>query len=135
MPFTKIRETIAAFTTPTRIPSMEEQIEAYGKSLQEACSGRGKLKTTVRLGVYFAVLVPTAMLLSQLLHRLTHFQGEALGTLGIIVGVVIAWTLASLHNDIMRRIPFYKLNPFFGNKIEETISAFTSNNQAKAKHS
>jgi hypothetical protein len=129
--FTKIRETIQAFTTPPHIPTKEEQMAAYERAVREssAGTGRGKLNATVRLGVFFAVLVPTAMLLSQILHRLTHFQGEALGTLGIIVGVAIAWLITSLHSDIMNRIPFHKLNPFFGNKIEETIMAFRSKNQ------
>lgn len=139
MPFTKIRETIAAFTAPRPMPNaqedMQKQMMAYENGVREACSGPGKLKTAIRLGVYFAVLVPTAMLLSQILHQLTRFQGETLGTLGIIVGAVIAYTIASLHNEIMGRIPFHRLNPFFGNKIEETIRAFTSHKQVKAKHS
>ena len=105
MPFTKIKETIVAFTTPLRTPSKEEQMEAYEKSGREACSGAGKLKATVRIGVYFAVLIPTAMLLSQMLYQVTHFKDESLGTLGIIVGFLIAWTIGAIHrNRLLARL-------------------------------
>ena len=135
MLFTKIRETIGAFTAPQRTPSKEEQMEAYERSVREASSGVKKLKATVRIGVYIAVLIPTAMLLSQILHQVTHYKDESLGTLGIIVGFLIAWAIGAIHREVLDRIPFHKFNPFFGNKIEETIRAFKTKNQLSTKHS
>lgn len=122
--FTKIRETIAAFTTPQPIPTIEEQTQAYGRRVREASSGEKPIPAPVRFGVYLAVMIPSALVLSHILHQFTEVKAETFGAIGIMIGFIIAWAIQVAHDSVMRNIPFYKLNPLFGSKIEETIAAF-----------
>jgi len=123
MNFRKLKETVAAFRTRSPKPTIQDEIDEYAKAIQESLSGEAP-KKIVRLGVYIAAVLPSSLLIAAILERLTRFEGAMLGAAGILVGGVIASLITHFHDSIMNRIPFHKLNPFFGNKLDETIEAF-----------
>ena len=122
MYFTKIKETVAAFRTPRVGRTMQDEIDEHAQMMQESVSGKTP-KIIVRFGVYVAAVLPSSVLIAAILEKLTRFDGAKLGATGILVGGLVAFLIKSFHDDLITRIPFHKLNPFFGNKLDETIAA------------
>ncbi len=124
MAFNKIRETYLALTTPKRTVTIDEQIQAYSERLREASSGEKVAKASIRLGVYFLIVIPTAFMVFHILHQLTSFKNEMVGAIGITLAFFVGMAIQYVHDNMMKYIPFHKLNPLFGSKLDETIAAF-----------
>ena len=123
MLFTKIRQTIAALKTPPAKRTIQNEIDEHGKVLEESMSGKTPQKV-VTLGVYLVVIIPSSFLIIEILHRLTQVNEKALGVIGIIVALASRFIMNWFHDELIGRIPLHKFSPYFGSKIDETISAF-----------
>lgn len=124
MAFSKIRQTIAALKAPPPPElTIQEQIDAYGQDLRQRASGV-RPQELMRYGVYFVILVPSSYLIINILHKLLHVSEQTVGAIGILLGALAGMSIQKIHDEIVRRVPFQKLNPYFGSKIEQTIVAF-----------
>ncbi len=127
---TKINEVVAAFReTSFPDPTMQEQIDAHGEELQrrfEEAHNKPAAKV-IRGGVFLVAVIPTSMLIAAMLARL-KLPVATYGAIGILLGGMVGWLMGSLHEELLRKIPFHKLNPFFGNKIDETIATLRGKN-------
>ena len=72
-------------------------------------------------------MLPSSVLLGQMIHQWTRiFDHGPDGwdiSVGILVGVGIGVAADRFKESLLQRIPFYKLNAYFGNKLDETIIA------------
>jgi len=123
MAFRKIKETIQAFRGAP--PSVGEQLDLYEQELRARVFDRDKGKEKPNLAVIlialFIVVLPLASLLGGVAHSLLKFDEKIAS---ITVSIILTYILESMRERIVNAIPFHKLNPYFGSKIEETIAAF-----------
>ncbi len=119
MAFRKIRETVAALQskpTPT--------LTAYEQELKSRFEAKAPANIAVNLGVRLAVVIPALLLLNALLSQVFHVSTETTGMLSVVLAYVIAVIHPKIIDGLFGPIPFHKLNPYFGSKLEETIAAF-----------
>ena len=123
MAFRKIKETIQAFRGAP--PSLGEQLDLYEQELRARVFDRDKGKEKPNLAVIlialFIVVLPLASFLAGVAHSFLKVDEKITA---IIISVSVTYILDSARDRIMAAIPFQKLNPYFGSKIEETIGAF-----------
>ena len=91
-----------------------------------ALAWRGEAgKAAVRIVLILVVAIPISIILSRVLHKVFHFNSEAVG---IITSAILSYAIASLHRAVLYRIvesvPVQTLGLHFGSKLEEAISAF-----------
>jgi hypothetical protein len=120
--FNKLKQTVAALKRNVVEPMPHEKAEAYGLEFHRSASNEKPVRI-VRTGVVVAIVIPSAFLLTAILHQLTSLTGKNLGALSILVGFGLGYAINKLENVFVERVPFHKLNPFFGSKLEETIAA------------
>jgi hypothetical protein len=120
--FNKIKQTISVLRTRPPKRTIQDVIDAHGIVLHESISGHTPAKI-VRIGVYLAVALPSSILISEILYHLTNLSAKETGALGVLTGILMGFSIRWIHDQILDRVPFHKLNPYFGSKIEETISA------------
>jgi len=121
--FTKIRETVEAFRYKSDEPTIQDQIDRHATFMNEAISGR-VVEEAVNLGVRMAVVLPSSWLLLDVLHQLTKYDYKTLGITGIGVAYLVNKANDMFQNSLVRNLPLHKLNPYFGNKLQETALAF-----------
>jgi hypothetical protein len=130
--FRKAREVIEAFRWSAPPPTVEDEIEHYGRSLDERLHGGAE--ETASAVVLIGIVIPISIALGSLLAALAKAwkigppdgAGDADKYVSVFVGVILAYVIGHLHRRIVRWLPFHKLNPYFGSKIQETIRALKS---------
>ena len=118
--FTKIKQTYHSFKTPPRKTTLQDQLNDHRRGLENRYWSE---KTHVRPGVTFGIVIPLAVLFTYILTKLISIEGYA----SLLITGFAVYLIAELKDRIFGIIPFYKLNPFFGNKIDNTLrSLFAS---------
>lgn len=119
--FKKITETIAAFKSkkpepPKKYPHSEK--DQYTMKFMDYPPP----KRAVNLVVSLAILLPSVLLFNYLLRSFA--ESCNVGVVTGIGAIFLTMTYETLRQRLFAIIPFYKLNPYFGNKLDETINAF-----------
>lgn len=120
--FNKIRETYTSLSHSEPQRSINDEINAHHELMQEAIKGE-VAKNVVNVGVTLIVIVSSSWLILEVIHTITKINYQTLGVGGIALGFLINKIHEMMQGQIMR-MPLHKLNSVFGNKINETISAF-----------
>ncbi|MFQ5898232.1 MAG: hypothetical protein ACE5JN_08290 [Candidatus Methylomirabilia bacterium] len=138
MAFRKIRETVEAFRTAPF--THDEKLDQYEQELRSRFEKKEPANTAINIAVLVVVVLPCSYLLALLLSKVFSLSTDVGG---IVTSMVLTYLLFAAHGRLFDKlqevIPFYKLNPYFGSKLEETIAAFRrerkpseSNNRAPA---
>jgi hypothetical protein len=123
MAFTKINETIAAFRTPRVKRTIYDEINEHAEFMRDSALGKVS-ENVARIGVYIGIVLPFSYIIIVILERLMSVTQTSIGIIGVLMGLLWGTSLRIIHQLIFQKIPFHRLNPFFGQKIEETIVAF-----------
>ena len=114
--FVRIKESYYSFKTPIRKPTIQDQLDNHKKEIDERYRGREK---KVRSGVILIIVLPLFFTFTHVLTKLTSISE----LVSIFIGGFVGYLIAEFGDRIFKYIPFYKLNPYFGNKIEEAIKS------------
>ncbi len=132
MAFYKIRETVAAFQSKPA-STLDQTLAAYEQELRARVEPKPPVNSAVNIGVQLAVLIPVVILVNASLSKVFHASTE----MNTVLTTLLAYAFAKLHSKVksvlMECVPFYKLNPYFGSKLEETIAAFRQPSPASSK--
>jgi len=132
--FRKIQEAISAFR-PRELPSRDgltaEQIhESHQRMLESHRHERPEIPRP-NLGVVIAVILPAswflALLMSQLVHSAFPVSANVQGLASIfsaLFAILLSYFSGAIEGTIRERIPFGRLNPYFGRKLAESAAAF-----------
>jgi hypothetical protein len=118
----KIRETVDALKYKAPQSNIQDQMEKYHTELNEKIFDN-VAKNVVNLGVRLIVAITGSWLILTVIHTTTSVDYKLLG----VGGIAVSYAFSQIHGFLFERIqqmPMHKLNPYFGNKIEETILAF-----------
>jgi hypothetical protein len=127
--FKKIRETIIAFK-PKRKTGSDYQMPDYSTRFTQTTPN-----TTINKGIIIMIIFPILWLFNYIIESFLRSCGTATttGLSAIILTAIYAFFHDRIRNKVFQKIfqtiPFYKLNPYFGNKIEETIQAYKKTKQ------
>jgi len=127
MAFTKIKETVAAFESDSPDFSRKEHLSKASTKIKKLQSGREKPNKAVNIGVYVFIVLPCIFLLYLLWNNL--FPKVSSVALTVISSSVLTYIYSHFEAEIFNKIPFYKLNPYVGNTLEETVDAFRKEEQ------
>jgi len=116
MAFTKIKETIEAFRYPPAEMTVQEKIDKYHQELDARIHGKQPAKA-ISFAVLIAAVIPVSIFIGRMIS-------ELLDVSDMKSTAVVAVILGYFGNELFERIPFHKLNPYFGSKIQDTINAF-----------
>jgi hypothetical protein len=118
--FKKIRETIAALkskkTKPPKNYPHSEKNQYSMKFMDHPPS-----KKAVNFVVMLVILLPCVWLFNYLLRSFA--ESCNVGAITGIGAIFLTVAYETLREKLFTIIPFYKLNPYFGSKLDETINA------------
>ena len=119
--FRKIKETIAAFKAKRPKPP-EDRLDSGKDQYTIKIMQHPPSNKAVNLVVLLIVLLRCVWIFNYILHSFT--QSCNLVTTTGLGAIVLTLAYDRLRKKLFAAIPFYKLNPYFGDKLEETINAF-----------
>lgn len=122
MAFNKIKETIAAFEPEPSDLNRSVHISKKTSELQRLQSGKKeKVHKAISVGVFIFVILPCIYLFTKLFRALFPELENTISA--VIISSILAYSYSYFHDQLFLKIPFYKMNPYIGTKIEETIKA------------
>lgn len=114
--FTRIKESYYSFKTPVRKPTIQNKLDDHKNELDDRYHGK---KITVRPGVRIIVVLPLMLTFTYILTELTSLGGLA----SVFIAGFVGYLISELGDRIFKHVPFYRLNPYFGNRIEEAAKS------------